>query len=132
MPSEGNWRGVSIHKQINGYVISSAVALVIGGWLPCRAAEIDIRPLGGFTLIELSGDLEKGDASLFAERTTNVSKAVVMLRSDGDRREWEKGFRYISSAQCALCICMRSGVARLSTAIYGTCCLPGRAGGLPC
>ncbi|WP_370157751.1 hypothetical protein [Bradyrhizobium yuanmingense] len=45
--------------------------------------ELHIRPLGELTLIELSGDIEKGDADLFAERTTKVSKAVVALRSDG-------------------------------------------------
>ncbi|MCK1758887.1 hypothetical protein IVA78_27865 [Bradyrhizobium sp. 137] len=75
--------GRSIAKLAGARLISTAVAIVVGSWLPCHAAELAIHPLGEFTFIDVSGDFEKGDASLFAERTANVPKAIVALRSDG-------------------------------------------------
>ncbi|MCK1597141.1 hypothetical protein [Bradyrhizobium sp. 164] len=75
--------GRSIAELAGARLISTAVAIVVGSWLPCHAAELAIHPLGEFTFIDVSGNFEKGDASLFAERTANVPKAIVALRSDG-------------------------------------------------
>lgn len=79
----GNLLRRSLAKLAGRRAISSAIVLVFGTWLPCHGAEIAIHPLGEFTFIEVSGDLESGDASLFAERTANVPKAIVTLLSDG-------------------------------------------------
>lgn len=79
----GSWLRRSLAKFAGRRAISSAIVLVFGTWLPCNGAEIAIHPLGEFTFIEVSGDLEGGDARLFAERTANVPKAIVTLLSDG-------------------------------------------------
>lgn len=63
--------------------MASAAVLLTNSHISCSALDLDIRPLGELTLIEVSGHFEKEDDSLFAARTSNVTKAVVSFRSDG-------------------------------------------------
>jgi hypothetical protein len=80
--ASSKWRRVAVSASAI-FRVAFRAALLVGSCVPCHALDVDIRPLGELTLIEVSGDLEKGDDNLFAARTSNVTRAVVTFRSDG-------------------------------------------------